>query len=52
MYLVREGARSATGGRSAGPLLTEPLRGLADLAALLAAAPGPVAAPAETVTGC
>jgi hypothetical protein len=38
--LVRGGARSAAGGPAAGLLLTEPLRGLADLAALLVAAPG------------
>ena len=44
-YLVRGGARSAAGGPAAGLLLTEPLRGLADLAALLAAAPGLLAAP-------
>src|SRR5260370_40494584 len=45
MYLVREGARPAAGGPSARLLLTEPFRGLADLAALLVAAPGLMAAP-------
>lgn len=45
MRLVREGARSAAEGPSAGLLLTEPLRGLADLAALLVAAPALLAAP-------
>lgn len=35
MYLLRGGARSAAGGPSGGLLLTEPLRGLVDLAALL-----------------
>ena len=44
-YLVQGGPRSAAGGPSAGLLLTEPLRGLADLAALLLAAPGLAAAP-------
>jgi hypothetical protein len=44
LYPVREGARSA-GGPSAGLLLTEPLRGLADVAALLVAVPGLLAAP-------
>jgi hypothetical protein len=44
-HVVRGGARSAAGGPSAGLLLTEPLRGLADLAALLVAAPGLLAAP-------
>src|SRR6266568_2392328 len=44
-YLLRDGARSAARGPSAALLLTEPLRGLADLAALLAAAPGLLAAP-------
>jgi hypothetical protein len=44
-YPVREEARSAAGGPSAGLLLTEPLRGLADLAALLVAVPGLLAAP-------
>jgi pimeloyl-ACP methyl ester carboxylesterase len=44
-YLVRRGARSAAGGPSAGLLLTEPLRGLADQAALLMAVPGLLAAP-------
>jgi pimeloyl-ACP methyl ester carboxylesterase len=44
-HLVREGARSAAGGPSAGLLLTEPLRGLSDLAALLVAAPALLAAP-------
>src|SRR5260370_27475328 len=36
---------SAAGGPPAGLLLTEPLRGLADQAALLVAAPGLLAAP-------
>src|SRR5260370_41516730 len=61
MYLVRGGTKGAgdaappaagpsddgqsTAGPSAGLLLTEPLRGLADLAALLLAAPGLAAAP-------
>src|ERR1700745_3978424 len=45
MYLLRGGARSAARGRSAGLLLTEPLRGRADLAPLLAAAPGLLAPP-------
>jgi pimeloyl-ACP methyl ester carboxylesterase len=45
LYLVQGGTRSAAGGPSAGLLLTEPLRGLADLAALLLAAPGLLAAP-------
>jgi pimeloyl-ACP methyl ester carboxylesterase len=44
MYLLRGGARSAARGPSAA-LLTEPLRGLVDLPALLAAAPGLLAAP-------
>jgi pimeloyl-ACP methyl ester carboxylesterase len=44
-HLVREGARSAAEGPSAGLLLTEPLRGLSDLAALLVAAPALLAAP-------
>jgi pimeloyl-ACP methyl ester carboxylesterase len=45
MHLVRGEDRSAAGGPSAGLLLTEPLRGLADLAALLVAGPGLLAAP-------
>ena len=58
MYLVRGGSRGtgdaapvgpdggkAGTGPSAGLLLTEPIRGLADLAALLLAAPGLAAAP-------
>jgi hypothetical protein len=45
MYLPRGGARSAARGPSAALLLTEPLRGLVDLPALLAAAPGLLAAP-------
>ena len=45
MRLVRGGARSAAEGPSAGLLLTEPLRGLSDLAALLVAAPLLLAAP-------
>jgi hypothetical protein len=45
MYLLRGGARSAARGPSAALLLTEPLRGLVDLPALLAAAPGLLAAP-------
>src|SRR5260370_3316429 len=61
MYLVRGGTKGAgdaappaagpsddgqsTAGPSAGLLLTEPIRGLADLAALLLAAPGLAAAP-------
>src|SRR6266446_2089275 len=52
MYLVRGGlwgpgdASDAGGGRPAtGLLMTEPIRGLADLAALLLAAPGLAAAP-------
>ena len=58
MYLVRGGAfrgddpappdsddGHTAGGPSAGLLLTEPIRGLADLAALLLAAPGLLAAP-------
>ena len=44
VYFVRGGARSDAGGPSA-RLLTEPFRGLADLAALLAAAPGLLVAP-------
>ena len=44
-HFVRGGAGSAAGGRAAGLLLTEPLRGLADLAALLVAAPGLLTAP-------
>jgi len=42
---VRGGPRSAAGGPSAGLLLAGPRRGLADLAALLVAAPGLLAAP-------
>ena len=45
MYLLRGGARSDGGGPAAGLLLTEPLRGLVDLAALLVAAPGLLTAP-------
>jgi len=48
MYFVRGGARgakSAAGKPSVGLLLTEPLRGLGDLAAMLVAAPGQLAAP-------
>src|SRR5580700_11742898 len=58
VYLVRGGSRGngeaasagsddghRAGGPSAGLLLTEPIRGLADLAALLLAAPGLAAAP-------
>ncbi len=58
MYLVRGGTRGTgdaappasddghpAGGPSAGLLLTEPIRGLADLATLLLAAPGLAAAP-------
>src|SRR5260370_11210470 len=57
MYLVRGGAgpgdatrtdsaaSDGIAGPSAGLLLTEPIRGLADLAALLLAAPGLAAAP-------
>ena len=58
MYLIRGGSRGTgdaapqasddrhpAGGPSAGLLLTEPIRGLADLAALLLAAPGLAAAP-------
>ncbi len=45
LYPVRGEARSAAGGPSAGLLLTEPLRGLADQAALLVAVPGLLAAP-------
>jgi hypothetical protein len=58
MYLVRGGSRGtgdaasadpddghSTAGPSTGLLLTEPIRGLADLAALLLTAPGLVAAP-------
>ena len=58
MYLVRGGSRGTgdaappasddghpAGGPSAGLLLTEPIRGLADLATLLLAAPGLAAAP-------
>jgi pimeloyl-ACP methyl ester carboxylesterase len=58
MYFVRAGARGtgdaafpasddgrSAGRPSAGLLLTEPLRGLADLAALMVAAPGLLAAP-------
>lgn len=45
MYLLRGGARSDGGGPAAALLVTEPLRGLADLAALLVAAPGLLRAP-------
>ena len=58
MYLIRGGSRGKgdaappasddghpAGGPSAGLLLTEPIRGLADLASLLLAAPGLAAAP-------
>jgi pimeloyl-ACP methyl ester carboxylesterase len=58
MYLIREGSRGTgdaappasddghpAGGPSAALLLTEPIRGLADLVALLLAAPGLAAAP-------
>ena len=46
VYFVRGGARSAAGGRPAtGLLLTEPIRGLADVTALLLAAPALLAAP-------
>ena len=45
MYLLRGGARSDGGGPAAALLVTEPLRGLVDLAALLVAAPGLLAAP-------
>ena len=45
MCLLRGGARSDGGGPAAGLLLTEPLRGLVDLAALLVAAPGLLTAP-------
>jgi pimeloyl-ACP methyl ester carboxylesterase len=45
LYPVREEARSAARGPPARLLLTEPLRGLADPAALLVAAPGLMAAP-------
>jgi hypothetical protein len=45
MYLLRGAARSDGGGPSAALLLTEPLRGLADPAALLVAVPGLLAAP-------
>ena len=58
MYLIRGGSRGKgdaappasddehpAGGPSAGLLLTEPIRGLADLATLLLAAPGLAAAP-------
>ena len=57
MYLVRGGLQGpaiprllaqmtgTAGGPSAGLLLTEPIRGLADLTALLLAAPGLLAAP-------
>ena len=44
-HLVRGGARSAAEGPPAGLLLTEPLRGLADLTALLVATPALLAAP-------
>jgi hypothetical protein len=52
LYLVHGGTRSAAGGPSAGLLLTEPLRGLADLAALLVAAPGCWRPRAAAVTAC
>lgn len=45
LYPVRGEARPAAGGPSAGLLLTEPLRGLADQADLLVAVPGLLAAP-------
>jgi len=45
MRLVRGGTGAAAEGPQAGLLLTEPLRGLADLAALLVAAPGLLTAP-------
>jgi pimeloyl-ACP methyl ester carboxylesterase len=45
LYRVQGGTRSAAEGPSAGLLLTEPPRGLADLAVLLVAAPGLLAAP-------
>jgi len=45
MYLLRGAARSDGGGPAAALLLTEPHRGLVDLAALLVAAPGLLAAP-------
>src|SRR5690242_12915603 len=45
MYLLRGAARSDGGGPAAALLLTEPLRGLVDLAALLVTAPGLLAAP-------
>ena len=41
----RPAGGASAGGPSAGLLLTEPIRGLADLAALLLAAPGLAAAP-------
>src|SRR5260221_6772898 len=44
-YLFRRGARSAAEGPSAGLVLTEPRRGLVDLATLLVATPGLLAAP-------
>src|SRR5260221_2550995 len=46
-YLLRGGARSAAEGRSAGLVLTEPCRGLVDLATLLVARPGLLAAPRD-----
>jgi len=52
MYLLRGAARSDGGGPAAALLLTEPLRGLVDLAALLVVAPGCWRPRAETVTGC
>ena len=53
LYRVQGGTRSAAGGPSAGLLLlTEPLRGLVHLAALLVAVRGLLAAPPATVTGC
>jgi hypothetical protein len=49
VYLVREGSAPGESGDAPGPsaglLLTEPIRGLADLAALVLAAPGLAAAP-------
>lgn len=44
-YFLRGGARSAAEGPSAWLVLTEPPRGLVDLAALLVATPGLLAAP-------
>ncbi len=46
-YLLRGGARSAAEGPSAGLVLTEPRRGLVDLATLLVATPGLLAAPRD-----